>query len=139
MRTLDVELHVGIALTKVQHEARQQLLAGAAGVAHAQHAGVAALDEPTGLHRLVELQEQRLHALQKGLARLREVHAAGAALEELHAQLLLQLADALAQRRLRHVQFVGRTGEALLLRHRQKTSQMPQFHDLRPLIKTQGI
>lgn len=59
-----------------------------------------------------------------------EADLARVALKQAHAQLLLQLAYALAQRGLGHVQAVGRTGKALFLGHGQKTTQMPEFHAL---------
>jgi hypothetical protein len=50
------------------------------------------------------------------------------ALEELDAELDLELAHLLAHRRLGDVQPLGRAPEVKLLRHRDEVPQMPEFH-----------
>src|SRR5690606_17993145 len=71
------------------------------------------------LHQRAQL--RRLVA--QALARLGQSHAARGALEQGHAQRILQPADALADRRPGHAQRVGRGAEAGRVRHGQEHAQ----------------
>jgi hypothetical protein len=68
-----------------------------------------------GAH-LVDAGEHLARAEQQGLARGRELDAARAAVEQLHAELVLELRDAAAGRGERDVGKVRRLGDALRLR-----------------------
>jgi hypothetical protein len=71
---------------------------------------------------------QRGHAVgQQALPRGGQRDAAGRALEEVDAELGLELADRLAQRRRGHVQPVGRAREAQLLGDRDEVAQVTQL------------
>ena len=54
---------------------------------------------------------------------------AGAAVEEDHAELVLEQADLARERGLGQVEAGGGPGEALLLGHRQGVGQLVQLHD----------
>ena len=57
-----------------------------------------------------------------------QLHAAAVALEQRHAQLRLELADLLTQRRLGDVQTLGRTPEVRLLRDRDEVAEVAELH-----------
>ncbi len=71
---------------------------------------------------------------EEGLPRRGEGHAAAAALEQPGAHRVFQLPDLGTQYLLGDVDLVRRGGEALLLRHRDEVSQVPQLDVHRPLI-----
>jgi hypothetical protein len=58
----------------------------------------------------------------------RERHAARTAFQKVHTDFLLQILHLTAQRRLRYPKLGSRFGEVQCFTHRQKISQMPQFH-----------
>lgn len=77
---------------------------------------------------LVDVGEDRARPFEVGPAGVGEVDAAGGAVEQLDAQLGLQLADLLGERRLGHVEPLGGATEVAFLGHRHEVSQMTQIH-----------
>ena len=73
---------------------------------------------------------------QQGVAVARQVDAARLAPEELHAQLVLQRANALGQRRLGHAKFGGRRRQAARLGDGEEIFELPQAHDTSNLRRT---
>ena len=65
---------------------------------------------------------------EQGRAGLGEGDAAVGAVEQPHAELGLELADLLADRRLRHVQALRGAAEMQLLRDRDEVPQVSQLH-----------
>ena len=65
---------------------------------------------------------------QEHLARGRERGAPAVAVKQRHAELGLELADLLADARLREMQAVGRAAEVKLLGDGDERAQLPQFH-----------
>ncbi|MCY1547882.1 hypothetical protein D9M68_839620 [compost metagenome] len=58
-----------------------------------------------------------------------QLERARVALEQLHAQVILQLLDLARQRGLGDMQPLGRAGEVAFLCHGHEVTQVPQFHD----------
>ncbi|MCY1228651.1 hypothetical protein D9M72_409780 [compost metagenome] len=69
-----------------------------------------------------------LRAGEEGAARVVQDDAAAGAVEQRRADLLLQLADLLGQRRLRHAQLFRRAREVLGLGGGDEIAQMAEFH-----------
>ena len=87
-----------------------------------------------GAHRTLRRVNRELHVrehlarlLREDAPRLGELHHAARPLEELHAELGLELANRLRQRRLRDVELPGRTAEMELLAHREEVAQVPEL------------
>ena len=64
-------------------------------------------------------------------ARVRDRQMSLAPDEKLHAQLLLQALDLRRERRLAHVQPLGRPGDVQFLRHNDEIVQRAQIHFIR--------
>lgn len=79
----------------------------------------------------VGIAHERLRIGQEAFAERRQFGAVPAALEQLAAETRLERADLLAQRRLAHVQRVGRAAEMAELGDRQEGAQQFQFHSLK--------
>src|SRR5207245_2478594 len=60
-------------------------------------------------------------------------HAFGVAVQEHHAELMLEVADLPRERRLRDVQLRGGTAQASGPRYRNEVPQVPQVHRVPPL------
>ena len=67
--------------------------------------------------------------------RLGQLKASSAPDEELSAQLLLQIPNLVAQRRLAHIQPLGRPGEIQLLRYNGKIIQAAKIHGVSSFLK----
>ena len=76
---------------------------------------------------VVQIVEQLLDLAVEVASHRRQVHAPRRAVEQPHAQRLLQLFDAPAEGRLRHVQGVGRLAEAAELCHRAKRLEIVEI------------
>jgi hypothetical protein len=63
-----------------------------------------------------------------GRASVGQLDCPAGAVEQLHAQCVFQLPDLLRQRRLRHMQRLGRAREITVFRDRQKITDVPQQH-----------
>ncbi len=79
-------------------------------------------------HRLCDLVESAVHRFLQDLARCGETHRAAGAVEQLHRQLLLELADLMADRGLGHTELRRGVREALEARggrERRKRAESP--------------
>ncbi len=83
---------------------------------------------PDELHTLPQRRHRRARMAQEDLACSRDLNAAPVALEDRHAQSLLQLAHRLGDRRLADIEYLGRAHDALLPRHLEKGLQMAEAH-----------
>ena len=77
----------------------------------------------------------RFHFIHRGQgARLKyfsgrtQFHTSICLVKRFHSELFFQLADLLTQRRLRHVQLVGRSRKIQLFGHREEVSDLSEFH-----------
>ena len=95
--------------------------------------------QPPGLHagerlqlglRGVELGERAAGARDEQVAGLRHRDLARRALDERHAELGLEAADLLRQRRLRDVLAGGSAGEMALVGERDEVAQLAEIHAL---------
>ena len=83
-----------------------------------------------------DLEQCQPGMIEKGAAGCGELDAARAALQQLDADLQLQIADLPAQRRLRRVQPpLGSIGEAAFLGNSHEIAQMPELHASRHTLK----
>src|SRR4051812_24003838 len=81
-----------------------------------------------GQLRQVRLSQHPSRLLEHGSARGCERDLPLGAVEEPHAQFLLELANLLTDRRLRHMETLCRSAEVQLLGNRDEVPQMTQFH-----------
>jgi hypothetical protein len=85
---------------------------------------------PGRVDRLVPAGEQGPRVLEEDSARGRQRDGPLRAGQELHAELLFQPADLLAERGLHDVQALGGTAEVELFGHSHEVAQMAELHDL---------
>ena len=78
--------------------------------------------------------ENRVRPLEHALAFGRKPVEALAALDDRHAELLLELAEAPRKGRLRHIAGLGRAREVLLTRKRDEVLELADIHRLRASI-----
>ena len=76
----------------------------------------------------IDCSQRGTRLVQQPSARGSEVDTSRGSLEQLHAELLLELADPLRQRGSGHVQTCGSASEVLLLGDRHEVGQSPQIH-----------
>ncbi|MDT4870060.1 hypothetical protein FQZ97_1051210 [compost metagenome] len=108
----DFQHDIRIGLEEAARQRQQdQLRSGAAGV-DAQGAGRCVAELVEVLQRVIDVAEGRLDACVQALAGLGEGHAAGGAVEQAHAQSLLQGAQGVTQRRRGEAQLHGGAAEA---------------------------
>ena len=111
------EEHVGKLGTEARDQRRRQEISRGRRHGEGDHAGrtpaAAALDLGLGL---LELAERHLAALQQDTAGVCEAHAVAVPLEKRVSELLLELADLPAHRRLRDAQELGAAAVAAELR-----------------------
>ena len=93
-----------------------------------QLADLAARRPLRGQHGRLGALQDVLRAGQEGAARVVQRHAPAVAVEQRRADFLLQLADLLRQRRLRHAQLFGGAGEVFGLGGGDEITQVAQFH-----------
>ena len=86
-------------------------------------------------HRFIGALQQLADFLQKKFSFRRERHAARAAAQEVHADLILQVLHLSAQGGLRDSKLRGRLGELQGFTNSQKVSQMSKFHCPSPLCR----
>ena len=111
-------------------ERRQRLEAGAPRVGDPQppeRAGRRALGV---LGRPVGVRQRPPRSREERATGVGEPHLAGRAVEELDAEVALELADRSAERRLGHVQALRGAAEVQLLRHGDEVAQMAQLDHL---------
>src|SRR5690606_29063030 len=122
----DVQLHphLGIAGEEVGQQLGHQLLGDAhrhADLDHATRLGAQAVDH---LARRGGLGQHRLRMAVNALADVGDGEAAGGALQQAHAQVVLQLADAPAQARLGNAQGAFGGGEPAVVDHHREVVQI---------------
>ena len=101
------------------------------GISHlAMSPGVALITRTLASRRAIELPDRVAHALEARMqaridqpAGVGQLDRAGAAVEQREAELLLQRADLVAERGRRHVQLLGRLGEAQVAGDRLEGAQ----------------
>ncbi|RYY88844.1 MAG: hypothetical protein EOO24_33810, partial [Comamonadaceae bacterium] len=137
-----VEQVAGEFLVQVQRHARQPLAGradqrqrqrGRHALRQAQHhrADDGLRRRAHGRLHVAQLLEDGLRVRVEGLAGLGDRHARAAAVEQLHAQLFLQLGDLLAQRRLRDEHLQRGARQAAAVGHRQEVLELSQFQKMR--------
>ncbi|MNN04923.1 hypothetical protein D3C81_1176640 [compost metagenome] len=99
------------------------------GEAHLEFAQLAALGAAGDGHRPLQLGQHLTRLGQEQPAGLAQRHSAVGALEQAHAQLLLQRLDLLAQRRLGNAQLQGGAAEVQLFGNGDEIAQVAEFHD----------
>ena len=90
--------------------------------------GFSFLGVASRLHRVPGLHHQLPRFIEKYLSRLGERDAPLISQKEGHAQIVLELADLTAQRRLRDVQLLRRLAEVQVFRDSDKVPNVPKFH-----------
>jgi hypothetical protein len=78
--------------------------------------------------RLLRVLEHSTRLGQEGRAGVRQRDPPPRAIKHLDAEITLELADLLADRRLRHVQLLGGARDMQRLRHRHEVPQVPKLH-----------
>jgi hypothetical protein len=121
-------LHARMLGMKPAQGRRQQQVHGRADIADADPADLAAPDPTRPGDGLLQLGDQGRRLGLEKLAGLGQAQRPAAAFQQLQAQLVLQLADLLAQRRLGDMQAQGGAAEIQLLGHRQEVAEMTQLH-----------
>ncbi len=125
---LQHERHLRDALDRLAHELGQQVRAD--GVDHPEREQPVQRILPAlrGLPDLRRLLDDRLRLAHDLLADRRHTHLVGAALEDAHVELFLELLDRHRERRLRNEAGLGGAPEMLLARHRDDVSELGQGH-----------
>jgi hypothetical protein len=111
---------------------RKRTLARCAGEGDPYASLLARDDRPCGIAERADLVEDPARRCQQPIALIGQAHTAGVAPEECQAELLLQLADAIAQGRLCHVEPCRGPAEVQLLRHGDERCEVTQIHDHLP-------
>ena len=109
------QLHVRISCRERAHQRRDDPERRRVDEAERQRPGDPMRDHPHRFEGDVGLREHRARLRQQGLAGVGEDDAPARPLEQRHAQLVLQLADLLAERRLRDMQRLGGAAKTALL------------------------
>ena len=113
-----------------QH-ARQDVQVGRRREADVELPDLAAAGALRRAHRALGLREYLPHLVGERLPRGRDLDAPLRAMEERESQLLLELADLLAERRLRDAEAAGGAPEVQLLRHGEEVAQVAELHAAR--------
>ena len=123
-----VDVNQRAGALQVEHGARHE-------AARCARSGAEAHDAGLGFQQARQFRAQRAHfafdraaVLEQKLAKGRRRGELGVAIEQVHAKLLLQSMDRLAQRLLSAAQLAGRAREAAMLDDRQEIAQLAQFH-----------
>ena len=127
------EIDIGMAVAELaQHVRERRAEHRRADEADRERPLRSARDRPGAVGRSVDRCEDRACVLEEALARGGERHPAPVAGEQCDAELALERADLLAQRRLRDMQPRRRPMEMQLLGHRDEVTKMPQLHRRHP-------
>jgi hypothetical protein len=122
--------HVGVAGPERPEHARHQAIGGGRHHAHRERPGLAPRRPPDVLRRLRRPLQDGPRVPEQHPARLGERDAPPGPREQLHPELALELADLLAERRLRDAEPRGGAAEVQLLRDRHEVPQVPELHDV---------
>jgi hypothetical protein len=109
---------------------REGLEALAPAEAHAQPSELAGRGAPCVRFGAHELGQRPARAVEERLTGVREPDLPSRARQQIRSELLLQLADRDAERRLRHVQALGGAAEVELLRDRDEIAQVAKLDHL---------
>ncbi|MNE50406.1 hypothetical protein D3C80_1449780 [compost metagenome] len=127
----DLDAHVRTGFEKPAYQRQQHQLGGGTAGIDTQVARRLVAEAVEVFQGIVDIAECRLEPRIQALARLGQGHATGSAIEQPHAQPLLQTAQGMAERRWRKTQFDRRTTEAQVIgdaeEHRQFVRGCP-FH-----------
>ena len=104
------------------------------GEAHGDAAGLAARRAAGPRGGAIDRGQHRLGIGQEGAAGVGQRHAARMAHEQRRVDLLLQRLDLLRQRRLLHVQLLGRARDVAFMGDGDEVAEMAQFHRVRMII-----
>ena len=126
----DVKRHVNprIAPFEGRHDARQHVDAGRRAGADHERATLESLQPIQRAARAGERRDQARGVLLEQASGLGERHRSAEPIEEARVELALELQHVLGQRRLAHVQALGRPREALRARHRQDDLELAEGH-----------
>src|SRR5258706_9410799 len=94
----------------------------------AHHPSLAERDGPDQVDRLVGALEDTTRLGEEGFARFREAHAVGAAVEEVHTELSLQVANLPAQGWLRNVETRRRSRDVLFFSDGDEITKVAELH-----------
>jgi len=122
------EAHLRPALAEGGEDRRQEFQRGRAGDADDQVAGLSLPGAPRRRPRPLDLLQNLSGLPQQGLAGRGQLDRASAAIEQGHAQFVLQRLDLLGERRLGHVQRLGRPAEMPVFREDDEVAEMPEVH-----------
>ena len=128
---MDVQFHVRVFAGKAAQHRRQPVQANMVAGADAQGAGHRAGEIADRPAHVFQVEQHLAGAGQQRFARLGEADAPAHPVEQAGAELLLQLGDAFAHRRLSEKQPFRRGGEGAALRHRQEGGQGLGVHGWR--------
>src|SRR5262249_13882443 len=109
-------------------DARQDVQVGGRREADVELSDLAAAGALRRAHGALRLREHLAHLVGEGLARRRDLDASLRAMEECEPQLLLELADLLAERWLRDAEPARGAPEVQLLRHGEEVAQVTELH-----------
>ena len=123
-----LDLDLGAAAAEALHDPGDDREQRRADEAHPQPAGLSGVDAPGGGHRDVELGQHRPGVAQERLAGGGQLDPAAGAVQQPAAELLLEPADLLAQRRLGDVQAGRGAAEVQLLGDGDEVTQLAKFH-----------
>ena len=125
---LQHERHLRHALDRLANELGQQVRADRVDHAERERAAERILPALGGLLDLRRLLDHRLRLAHDLLADRRHAHLVGAALEDAHVELFLELLDRHRQRRLRDEARLGGAPEVLLARDRDDVAKLGERH-----------
>jgi hypothetical protein len=122
------QLDPGVSLAEGRQEFRQQRVGGRADEPHAQAPDVPLRGAACSRANLCRVGQAFACRAQRLVPCLGEANRAAATLEEFGPQFVLELADGHGQRRLRHVEALGRAPKAERLGHGDELVQLAQLH-----------
>jgi hypothetical protein len=118
---------LGSRALRQDHQVGQEVVARGGGEADGDLAGVAAGDAARGQGRALGQAQDAAGLQQEGAAGGGQPHRAAGAVQQGHAEDALQQLDLPAQRRLGHVQPLGRAPEVELLGRGHEAAQLAEF------------
>ena len=121
---LQLHGHIGVLLPEQTDHARHQVGAGGLGGPHHQRPAPEVVQVVEGAAGLLALAEDAIAVTQQQVTGLGELGLAPAPVKQRHIELLLEILDLQADRRLGHVKAVGRLLEAALAGDRPQDAQL---------------
>ena len=129
-RCAGLELHVKVRVRAREPAQRAGHRRGqrVAQIADAQPGGRSLARSARDACRDIGLSEDRASLVEHRCAGRSQRHGARRSIEQTHPELILELADLLTDRRLRHMHALGRVTEVQLLRDGDEIPKVPKFH-----------